>query len=236
LINPFLVQVQFSSPFNEAKFAAIAASGAAAYGLTISGALYGWGANSGAVAGFINETLLPSDYLPPRLLGEFPPGSKLFTSTERSTEEVPRGRLFVVSADGSTMSVAGISDCRSFLPLTVPCSSDSLHVQALVPLPRTGLPVDASIVKVAGGSAFTVVLMSNGAIYAIGDGSSGQMGNGFFTSATEWQRVKITSPCRDIAAANAAVQAVCDGFSEPYMWGSSEYGLILQSGSSLVLV
>lgn len=89
----------------------------------------------------------------------------------------------------------------------------------------TKLPEDAEAVSVAAGEAFSMALTEAGKVYAWGNNSSGQLGNG--TTATSSTPVEVVFPggvsIVQIAAGSSSGYALAsDGVV--YAWGDNSYG------------
>lgn len=117
-----------------------------------------------------------------------------------------------------------------------PTTNLSINIPAVVDTP-TGQLSGRTILRVAGGSAYTMVLCSDGRLLAWGEGFYGTMGNGTTTAQTLPQLVPQTGALAGktvatISAGDKHVLALCTDGSV-LAWGWNQYGHLGDGSTTL---
>lgn len=174
--------------------------------VTTGGAVYGWGYNKNGQLGIgtIKNALLPVSVL------------------------LPAGAIAVQAAGGKYHSLFVTSDGSVYASGFDSAGQLGNGGTAQVSTPvRAMLPDGVAIAQVSAGDAHSLALTSSGAVYAWGDNTSGQLGNGTFLSSTTPVSVSLppnTTVTAISAGENYSLALTSTGLL--YAWGNNDSGTL----------
>ena len=171
-----------------------------------TGVAYAWGANNQGQLGTGDTTAQDS----PVPVTGFPTGTRIIAVTAGQFHSV------ALADDGTVYAWGGNSQSEL---------GDGTSTNRLTPVEVTGFPAGTIVTAISSHNVHTVAVTSTGDVYAWGNNTYGQIGNG--TTVVQTTATEVTLPAEELVvdvAAGALHTAIVTDSGSAYTWGYNLYG------------